>query len=255
MNCEKIKLLVHDYHHNLRLQNNAAKIAVDEYAQSCETVDLHLQHCSGCKDFFRQYNQLEVGLRAISKLKTPASLRQRILSDRVERDGHNNLAAISKNRSIFYPAAFAASVCLIVIGALLVNLTDDRTSSTQTTLIVAKSVTVNTQQSSISAVINKLSKVNFLVNSTWAINNVTFTLSVPPHMALHGYAGQHSLSWNGKLKQGKNLLTVPVMALTEQPGVLIMKITHNNSIREYKVAVNVRQNRVMGPIWTSRRLS
>jgi len=238
MNCENIKLAVHEYY------ADSAGISNDKnVANVNDSVDKHLSHCNNCQAFYSQYKAIQIRLTSAPKPKAPDSLKQKILADRATQQ-------IKKRHQQTVYLSIAASVCLAVMITLVINFGGHSENIT----VMAVSTTTTTQ-SSISAVKNKPSQVNFLVHSEQIIDNVTFTVSVPPQMVLYGYNGRSTLSWSGKLKQGKNLLTVPVMALSEQDGFLVMKITHKNAIKEYRVAVNVRQNRVMAPIWTSGQLS
>lgn len=241
MKCKKIKLLVYDYLHNHAVkQKSKVTSNVDEPTESWsdnrETIDLHLQSCDSCQRYYQQCNELNASLQAIPRPKASIELKQRVLSDRAARQQHSNTSQIQPPQNKFY-LGMAASVCLLIITALLTNI-PTKEQLVQTPVATASPI----PQSSISALMGKPSQINFLVNSTQIINNVTFSVSVPPQMALYGYAGRQTLSWNGMLKQGKNLLTIPVVALTERPGILIMKITHMDSIKEFRVTVDVRQN-------------
>lgn len=85
-------------------------------------------------------------------------------------------------------------------------------------------------------------QVNFLVTAKEAHEKVTFSLLLPPEWEFYGYQGQQSLSWPGKLKAGNNLLSIPVVALQPKPGVLIMQIRHKDTIKEYKLYVDVKRD-------------
>ena len=242
MNCENIKLAVHDYHHDtLSAMNNESASDINN------SIHNHLSECDSCQTFYEQHKTIQKQLFSIPRPKAAHSLKQRIVADRAYQQ-------LKKRRQKTVYLSMAASICLSVLTILLINVGNQSGNLEQAALLANAPLQSNTQ-SSISTLKNKPSQVNFLVHSEQIIDNVTFTLSVPPQMVLYGYNGQKTLSWNGKLKQGKNLLTVPVMALSEQTSVLVMKIRHKNAIKEYRVAVNVRQDRVMAPIWTSGQLS
>jgi len=241
MKCENIKLAVHNYYANIAEANNDESIANNK-----DSIDKHLSQCDSCQFFYKQHKTLQIQLAAIPRSKAPDTLKQKILADRVAQQDKKR-----HQRTVYL--SMAASVCLAVLITFAINFGNQSEDSKHNEMVASTSIT--TTQSSISTIKNQPSQVNFLVYSEQIIDNVTFTVSVPAQMVLYGYNGRNTLSWSGKLKQGKNLLTVPVMALSEQNGVLVMKITHKNAIKEYRVAVNVQQNRVMAPIWTSGQLS
>jgi hypothetical protein len=84
-------------------------------------------------------------------------------------------------------------------------------------------------------------QVNFLVTAKEAHDEVTFSLLLPPEWELQGYQGQQTLSWPGKLKAGNNLLSIPVVALQPKPGTLIMQIRDKDTVKEYKLHVDVKR--------------
>ncbi|MFV2056539.1 MAG: hypothetical protein ACC707_08720 [Thiohalomonadales bacterium] len=268
MKCEDIRLLINedDYSHSAEKSKNLQRSS--DISASAVKIEGHLQHCIACQQMVRLHSQLRDQLRAVPRAKASVALQQRILSARAPAEypttalesatkklRTDSLVVESKtsNTQRKYYFGIAASVSLLVLALVVSDQLGNQV--TMPTRIAATGDASIATQSSISAQVNKPRQINFLVDSAELIEDVTFTLSVPPQMALYGYNGQQTLSWQGRLKPGKNLLSVPVMALREKSGFLIMKITHQGSMREYKVAVNVQQNRVMAPIWTNGHIS
>jgi hypothetical protein len=75
------------------------------------------------------------------------------------------------------------------------------------------------------------------VHSEHAIDNVRFTLVVPENMELQGFAGRRQVAWRGRLQQGENLLSLPLVALKPAIGTLVVKIEHGQTSKEYSVHI------------------
>lgn len=83
--------------------------------------------------------------------------------------------------------------------------------------------------------LNQSHQVKLLFKSELNLSNVLFSVEVPQHMEISGYNGHQQLQWKGKLKKGKNVLTVPILGKAEKPGYLIMRIQHKGKYKTLKI--------------------
>ena len=211
MTCEKYKTVVQDYADG-RLSTSAGS-----------AIEHHIRSCDSCTTYYQEILKIKSLLRQLPRPKAPNELQQKILQQRQ--------SIFGKRRINFYKNFLSAAAAVLAL-VFVVNLF---------WVIEQK---VNVQQSTVIANLNQPHQVNFLVHAEHAMEDVTFLLTVPPEIELYGYSGQQTLSWQGKLKQGNNLLSVPVMALKLHAGILTMKIKHQNNIKEYKVVVDVQKDKV-----------
>jgi len=212
MNCQDAKTMLHDQ--------------IDGYleADDLRLIEQHLLSCTNCKRLQQETIQTKQQLNNLPKAEADQALLDRIRQQRKLAEG--------EKRSVFTVTRVAMAVSLVMVALLLpivIDTTNNNSNLAQTTIITA---------------LKQPSNVNFLVTAKEAVNNVTFSLSVPPELALYGYSGKQQLSWRGKLKQGNNLLTIPVMAIEPKSGTLVMKIQHKTESKEYKVIVDVQEDKV-----------
>ncbi|MBN7768460.1 zf-HC2 domain-containing protein [Marinobacter daepoensis] len=57
-----------------------------------------------------------------------------------------------------------------------------------------------------------------------ALDDVTLTLSLPPHVELTGLPGQHQVRWQVSLEQGDNVLALPLRILFPGAGELVAEL-------------------------------
>ena len=81
--------------------------------------------------------------------------------------------------------------------------------------------------------------VNLVFDSTHAIADAESTLTLPPHVELSGYPGQHTLAWRSSLKQGRNVLTLPIKGIAKADGELVAQINSNGKIKSIRVQLHV----------------
>ena len=92
--------------------------------------------------------------------------------------------------------------------------------------------------------VNQPQQLRFLVQARESHDQVTFSLKAPEQWAFYGYPGQPQLTWNGRLKAGANLLSIPMIAHKAVPGTLVVTISHKDAVKEYKIQVDVAQQQV-----------
>lgn len=92
------------------------------------------------------------------------------------------------------------------------------------------------------AALNKPQDVNFIVNAKQAHAEVTFSVTVPPQWEFFGYRHQRALTWRGQLRAGKNLLSIPLVAHQAVAGTLVVSIRDKDTVKEYRIRVDVKSD-------------
>jgi anti-sigma-K factor RskA len=208
MNCSVVQEKVDDYFDGLLkpLEHQA--------------IEQHIEHCNACAGKFNERGQLLSILKSIPAARAPQELRRRIINAR---------AAKQSKRLVWFSAGFASAMAASVVIALLV--------------LLKPFAGVRVEIPTVTAVSNHVSEIQFVVHAEKPFENVRFSVQVPQSLQIKGYAGLQELAWNGKLLQGDNLLSLPVIALQKVPGVVVMRVQYQNASKEYRVNVNVRDGK------------
>ncbi|WP_455380774.1 anti-sigma factor family protein [Acidihalobacter prosperus] len=81
--------------------------------------------------------------------------------------------------------------------------------------------------------------VRLVFNASKPINGVRFTVVLPPGVEMTGYPGKHKIVWHGRLKRGKNLLSLPLVAEHTGQGMLQAKVQYGHYARKIEVGIDV----------------
>ncbi|AMQ91018.1 anti-sigma factor [Marinobacter sp. LQ44] len=79
--------------------------------------------------------------------------------------------------------------------------------------------------------------VRLAFNAGEALDDVTLTLDLPPHVELSGLPGQHRVSWQVSLVQGDNVLELPLTILFPGAGELIAELDANGRQKVFRAMV------------------
>src|SRR5262249_5145004 len=72
-----------------------------------------------------------------------------------------------------------------------------------------------------------------------ALSGVTMHVGLPAGVEIAGYPGERELDWQTNLKQGANLLELPVVAHGSGGGILTASLSHGAEHRDFSVVVKV----------------
>lgn len=79
--------------------------------------------------------------------------------------------------------------------------------------------------------------VDLAVNAEYAMERVRFTVSLPQGVELVGMPGNRELSWEGRLRAGANLLSLPMLARGHVDGTLEAKVQFGDKAKTYRVHI------------------
>lgn len=80
--------------------------------------------------------------------------------------------------------------------------------------------------------------IKLVFHADHALANARLTLLLPEDIELAGYDGQRELSWNTQLKQGENLLVLPVTARRVGTGILTAELEHQGRKEVFTVRMD-----------------
>jgi len=81
--------------------------------------------------------------------------------------------------------------------------------------------------------------VNLVFASASALDMATLTVLLPDGIELDGFPGQHEITWETSLNEGKNLLPLTLVATGSTGGELLARLEHDNRDRTFRLRVDV----------------
>jgi anti-sigma factor RsiW len=87
--------------------------------------------------------------------------------------------------------------------------------------------------------LNEKRDVKLVFDSATALDAAQLTLVLPAQVRVAGYPDRQRLSWVTRLKQGKNLLVLPVAAREFGHGRLVARIEHDGATKTFAVDLDV----------------
>lgn len=208
---------------------NDFDIAIDDWLdrtlndRALDAVEQHLAQCSRCRERADRAQALQAQLRALPTPAMPEDLPERLLGGEVR-------GKMSRYGRGF---AIAASLCLAVTAALMLDQRDAR----QTDSAVAENVNVLPQQW-VSLAVAEPRNVRLALSAAADLENATLTIVLPDGVEFQGHPGRRQLSWTASLRQGENRLVLPLIATARRDSELVLRIEHGDKYREMRVGIH-----------------
>lgn len=90
--------------------------------------------------------------------------------------------------------------------------------------------------------------VRLVFNASKQVEGVRFTVILPAGVEVEGHPGEREIVWHGQLKQGRNLLSLPLVAERPGHGVLRAEVQYGQYAREIQVGVHVKGRSTLSKI-------
>lgn len=95
--------------------------------------------------------------------------------------------------------------------------------------------------------LNRPEKIQLVFYSEKSLENVTFSLKPQAGIELVGFENRREITWQTDLKQGENLLELPVIARSRQGGTVFAKIYHGSQNKQFGLRLQVRPPNGLSP--------
>jgi len=82
--------------------------------------------------------------------------------------------------------------------------------------------------------------VRLVFNSAKPLPAATLNLTLPENVELVGYGNQRELSWQTDLREGGNLLQLPLVAHGPAKGELVARLSHGARGKTFRVKIEVK---------------
>lgn len=90
--------------------------------------------------------------------------------------------------------------------------------------------------------------IRLVFDASRPVQDVRFTVMLPAGIEVAGHPGAREIVWRGQLKQGRNLLSLPLVAERQGRGVLRAEVQYGQYAREIKVGVDVNGPKLLSSI-------
>ncbi len=218
MNCQQILTTIDDY-----LDGNLDK---DQRVG----FDQHISVCESCQKKLAQARYVLDEVKSISIPAMSPGFTQRAIRNAVQAQDRPQRRGFMMG---FGSAVAAGLVLALVVTGLL------PTAQTPTPLTPQVASHVSDSIVEISLSVEKVQMVNLVFDSTQAVAGAELSISLPEHVELSGYPGQQVLAWSTDLKQGRNVLSLPIKGLFNASGELVANINANGKIKAVRIQLQV----------------
>ncbi len=77
--------------------------------------------------------------------------------------------------------------------------------------------------------------IKVAIDSARAIDGVRMTIDISDNLEISGYENQKEISWNADLKQGTNVIALPISALARGEGEITTRVRLNDKVKVFKI--------------------
>ena len=207
---------------------------LDSGASDAPAAELreHLAHCAACRKAWDAGRAAADTLKALPLPSMPAGFAERVLANTYREADHRDGR---RRRLRDWGLALAATFLLglgvgLVVASKAGGPADGYSTLADGTLVLTP---------------GNRTIVRIALDAERAIGDVDFVIDLPAGMELEGHPGERQVAWNGELKQGRNVLGLPLIAEAGASGELTTELRHD--ARDSVIKVRVVAAR--GPAW------
>lgn len=174
----------------------------------------HLNLCDDCRKRFQHAVAVQSALRKLSPPEAPPAF----LEQAISRASRPNAA--HPRRWAMLGMALAASLVLGVAAGVFLSL---REAPVQTVALA----------------VERPETVRMVFNSARPLQAATLSLALPENVEVVGYGPRRELSWQTDLREGQNLLQLPLIAHGAVKDELLARLSHGASTKTFRVKFEI----------------
>ncbi len=185
-------------------------------------VQSHLEECAPCRAVYDEEKNLRDMLRSLPVTPANPGFSERVLK------GAKREHRLRRGSRIGFSIGGALAAGLLIL--LLVGKPLWQAEQSLPTIMQEMTIAVNEPET-----------VNLVVNVPRDLPGSTFIISLPAHVEMDGFPGQRQVSWTADLRQGRNLLALPIQAKNTGTTTLTARIEHGGQSKTLAVRVYIQQ--------------
>jgi len=187
------------------------------------SIQEHLGHCPAC----RRRHEHAVRVQAVVRELAPPAPHPGFVDQAIARATRMTVpGSRSKWRAVVGMSLAASLVLGVAVGAFL----------------VVWSAPVQT----VALRVEQPENVRVMFNSAMPLQEALLHLALPENLELVGYRDQRELTWQTDLREGGNLLQLPVIARGMVKDDLVASLSHGGSTKTFRVKFEVESGRRSG---------
>jgi len=172
----------------------------------------HLNACADCRRLVQHAQAVQEGLRKLS----PPQMHPAVVDRAILRATRPSVVDAHPRGRARFGMALAAS---LVLGLALGAFFSLREAPVETVALA----------------VEKPETVRMVFNSAKPLRAATLSLSLPENVEVVGYTGQRELTWQTDLREGQNLLQLPLIARGAVKDDLLARLSHGTSTKTFRV--------------------
>jgi hypothetical protein len=181
-----------------------------------KSVQEHLERCPSC----RRQHQHAVAVQAAVRELSPPAPHPGFVDQALSRATRPAVGSAHPARRAVLGVALAATLVLGVgLGVFL---------AMQPAPVQAVALTLERPET-----------VRLMFNSAKPLIGATLSLALPANVELVGYGDRRELSWQTDLREGANLLELPLIARGATKGELVAHLSHGGSGKTFRLKIEI----------------
>lgn len=184
-------------------------------------MNFHVQGCPRCQRSLATAQRLMNALRVAPVPPSRPGFEERVMGAVRRQQAARERRWFDKRVGLALAASFLA-------GVLVTQLSLEGTPQGAPTLA---EVFVNVHQ---------VQPVRLAFDTPRSFDDVDVTIELPDHVELRGYPNQRVIRWHTRLEQGKNVLTLPLIAREAGDGVITARLTSGDKSKRFTVLMRAR---------------
>lgn len=196
-----------------------------------ETLQAHASACPDCSELWEDERRLHKGIMAQSIPEPDADFEARLRAVALSA-GAPHRAGLPK--APIWASAVAAVLALGIFIGMQIGPVDVGQSGEDLAETSDQSTTEPVSQIQGGP---EVRTVRLAFNSRRAMENVTLTLEMPPNAELAPFPGRQTISWKVNLKEGDNVLALPINVLFPGSGELVAHLDDGTRRKTFSAAI------------------
>lgn len=199
--------------------------------QEQEALQAHASVCPDCSELWEDERRLQKGIMAQTIPEPNADFEARVRARALSGSAPHRSGL---PKTPIWASAVAAVLALGIFIGMQIGPVDVGPSGNDLAETSERSTAEPVSQSQSSS---EVRTVRLAFNSRRAMENVTLTLELPPNAELAPFPGRQTISWKVNLKEGDNVLALPINVLFPGSGELVAHLDDGTRRKTFSTAI------------------
>ncbi|WP_420389906.1 anti-sigma factor family protein [Marinobacter sp.] len=196
-----------------------------------EALQAHASACASCSELWEDEQRLQEGIMAQVVPEPDDDFESRVRAIALA-------GGTSQNSTLRKTSVWASSIAAVLALGIFIGMQVGPADTGMSGNDIADATgQTATESASEPGTETALKTVRLAFNSRRAMENVTLTLELPPNAELAPFPGRQTISWTVDLKQGDNVLALPINVLFPGSGKLVAHLDDGTRRKTFSTAI------------------